>query len=196
MTTNTVRKPSLHVYTVGCQRELALSAVTGLRLLNAPLQSEVNVEIIQASQPARMLIDTDELDEETVIYVMGEQGSALVAVGAGATKSEFADTLNLAAVKTGVTALEVAQGVLLSSSNVGSDAVIELDLLEGDLTNGVLSAFGSDVVAVVNGTRMTGRGNLIEIRTEAVQADFRVAAGFEGLIGPVRLCPSLVDDPG
>ncbi len=120
------------------------------------------------------------LADNLVFQLSGTSGAETFNFGAGTSKSQIADAVNLVSDSTGVSAAVTAGDLVLSSTNYGSEALVAVDVIsEG--SSGTFSAnldsnraLGSDIVATVNGVEASGNANTLSINTSSLALSLTV----------------------
>lgn len=130
---------------------------------------------------------TPGISHDAVFELVGKSGSEVFNVKAGTTISELVNQINLVTDSTGVLA-SVDSGdadkLLLTSTEYGSDAFVDLRVIDenssGTFTDAVGAGArdaGSDVVAKINGVDASGKGNTLSINTSSLALSMTVSAG-------------------
>ncbi len=124
------------------------------------------------------------LAEDVVFELQGSSGSEVFNVSAGTSIDELVSQINLVSDATGVTALANGTSLELSSSDYGSDAVVDLRVIEEAATGTFTTEIGSgvrdtgqDIKAKVNGIDASGNGNSLSINTSTLDLSLTVDAG-------------------
>jgi flagellin len=123
------------------------------------------------------------LAADLVVKVAGQNGSEAFTFEAGATLDQIINAINLVQDATGVQAVNNAGELDFESTGYGSAAIVDIEVLsEG--TGGTFEAAqsarrtaGTDIVARVNGTTASGRGNTLSINTATLDLSLTVADG-------------------
>lgn len=147
------------------------------------------IQVTQAAAAAELTF-TDAnatLDAEAEIQLSGSQGTVTLQFAAGATLDQIATAVNASSGNSGVEAAVDGNDLVLSSTDVGSDATVAVEVLQGDFDTGENTAQGTDVVVNVDGVEFTGNGNQVQIHTETLQADVEFAEGFVGAADPITI---------
>ena len=145
-------------------------------------QQTLDVEVTQAAGTASLTFsDADAtLDDDVTLALSGNEGTVVLEFAAGATLDQVAAADSANSDASGVTATVNGNDLTISSTGVGSDAAVSIEVVEGTFDTGANSATGTDVQVNVNGVNFTGQGNSIEINTSTLRADVEFAAGFTG----------------
>lgn len=123
------------------------------------------------------------LQDDLVVKISGLSGAEVFTFEAGATLDQVADAVNLVSDAIGVTASNSAGSLTLNSSDYGSDAFVDVEVIsEG--ANGTFEdnlsdtrANGTDVVATVNGYTASGDGNKLSINSTTLDFSLTVSEG-------------------
>ncbi|MEM1069295.1 MAG: flagellin [Planctomycetota bacterium] len=120
------------------------------------------------------------LADDLVFQLSGQQGAETFNFGAGTSKSQIADAVNLVSDSTAVAAAVTSGDLVLSSTEFGSEALVAVDVIsEG--ASGTFGAnldstrnLGSDIVATVNGVEASGDANTLSINTSSLALSLTV----------------------
>lgn len=134
------------------------------------------------------------LASDVVFELQGTTGSEVFSVSAGTTIDELVSQINLVSDATGITAVANLQTLELTSSDYGSDAVVDLRVIEEDAAGTFTTEIGAgirdtgaDISAKVNGVDASGNGNSLNINTAtldlAITVDDGSSADFGFTIG-------------
>ncbi len=147
------------------------------------------IEVTQAAENAELTFtDADAtLDADVEIQLSGSEGTVVMQFAAGATLDQMATAINAATGNSGVEAAVNGNDLVLSSTDVGSDATVAVDVIAGDFDTGANMAEGTDVVVTVDGVEFTGDGNEVSVNTEALKMDIEIAEGFAGVADPITI---------
>jgi len=123
------------------------------------------------------------LQDDLVVKIAGLSGAEVFTFQAGATIDQVAAAVNLVSDAIGVTASNSSGALSLTSSEYGSDAFVDVEVIsEG--ANGTFEsnlsttrANGTDVVATVNGFSANGDGNTLSINSTTLDFSLTVADG-------------------
>jgi flagellin len=123
------------------------------------------------------------LNADVDIEISGSSGSEVFTFEAGAMRAQIAAAINLVSDATSVTAAEVGSSLVLTSSDYGSSAFVDVSIIaEG--TGGTFGAGfaatrdeGTDIAATVNGVTANGLGNTLSINTATLDLKATVGAG-------------------
>jgi flagellin len=123
------------------------------------------------------------LTADLVLKIAGQNGSEAFTFEAGATLEQIVNAINLVQDATGVRAVDNAGDLDFESTGYGSAAIVDIEVL----SEGVGGAFeaaqsarrtaGTDIVARVNGTTASGRGNTLSINTATLDLSLTVDDG-------------------
>jgi flagellin len=127
---------------------------------------------------------TGGLDDDLVIEISGATGSELLQFNANSSVDLIADAINAASDATGVTAANSSGNLVLSSIAYGTNAFVDVKVVEEDDNDtfkdgfgGPLRGYGTDVVAAVNGIQANGDGNTLSINTSGLDLSLTVTDG-------------------
>ncbi len=123
------------------------------------------------------------LADDLVFQLNGSAGAETFNFGAGTSKDQIAEAVNLVSDSTGVSALVDAGALTLTSTDYGTDALVNIDVIsEG--ASGTFAAnldvtrdTGSDIEATVNGVEATGSANTLSINTSSLDLSLTVEDG-------------------
>ena len=120
------------------------------------------------------------LADDLVFQLSGEQGAETFNFGAGTSKSQISDAVNLVSDSTGVSAAVTSGDLVLSSTAFGSEALVAVDVISegasGTFATNLDSnrALGADIVATVNGVEASGDANTLSINTSSLALSLTV----------------------
>jgi flagellin len=124
------------------------------------------------------------LAADAVFELQGSKGSEVFNVSAGTSIDELISQINLVSDATGITAAADGTTLQLTSSDYGSDAVVDLRVIEEAATGTFTTEIdagardeGTDIVAKVNGVNASGRGNQLSINTSTLDVSVTVDEG-------------------
>jgi flagellin len=123
------------------------------------------------------------LDSDIVFELSGATGADVLSFGTGTGISTIVDAINAGSDSTGVTAVDNAGTLELTSTAYGSDAFVNVNILSGDSSHtfatglSATRATGTDITASVNGIQASGRGNTLSINTASLDLSLTVSAG-------------------
>ena len=160
---------------------------------------EVEVAIVASAQHGTLLLsmgagtlDLDDAESRFVIEVAGSKGSREFTFASGATLDTIAEQVNTFAAVTGVSAVASGTGVVLKTTEYGTDEFVSVDIVEvggqagavygttdldentadttplatyATATNAVRDA-GQDIGAIINGITATADGKIARITTD------------------------------
>ena len=125
------------------------------------------------------------LKDDLVFQLNGANGAQTFNFGGGTSAGEIAAALNLVSDSTGVAATFASGELSLTSTEFGSDALVNIDVIsEGGLGTFAdsLSAVrdnGTDIVATVNGVEAGGNANTLSINTATLDLSLTVNKGSD-----------------
>ncbi|WP_404310623.1 flagellin N-terminal helical domain-containing protein [Neorhodopirellula lusitana] len=131
------------------------------------------------------------LAEDVVFELLGATGSEVFNVSAGTSIDDLVKQINLVQDATGVIASKDGESLVLTSSEYGSDAVVDLRVIQEE-TGGTfdtspigsgLRVTGTDIQAKVNGVDADGRGNTLSINTSTLDISITVDDGSSESVG-------------
>ena len=123
------------------------------------------------------------LNADLVVQVRGSEGSEVFQFEKGASLESIVQSINLVSDATGVNAVDDSGTLKLTSTNFGSDAVIDIEVISegagGTFKTGLTAntATGSDIRASVNGITADGDGNSFSINTSTLDINLTVNDG-------------------
>lgn len=133
------------------------------------------------------------ISNDAVFELVGKSGSEVFNVKAGTKLSELVSQINLVSDSTGVSASvdpDDATRLLLKSTEYGSDAFVDLRVIDEDSAGTFTTSVGagsrdtgSDIVAKINGVDANGKGNSLSINTSSLALSLTVDAGSSADIG-------------
>ncbi len=121
--------------------------------------------------------------DDLVVSIGGSTGREVFNFEAGASVNQIAAAVNLVSDATGVAASQSAGVLTLNSTEYGSDAFIDVDVLDegaaGTFESGLSAARieGTDIQGTVNGVNADGDGNVLRINTATLDLSLTVADG-------------------
>lgn len=129
--------------------------------------------------------DAAQLDrvQDLVLQVSGIEGSEVFNFQTGATITQLVNAINLVSDATGVTATDNSGQLQLDSSDYGSNAFVDIEVISegslGSFESSLSSArnTGTDLTALVNGVRANADGNDLSINTATLDLDLTITAG-------------------
>ncbi len=125
------------------------------------------------------------LNDDVVFELSGSNGSETFNFKAGASLKQVSDAINLVSDATGVKASIVDGALELNSTTYGSDSKIAIDVISeganGNFTASLTSTrdIGADIIAQVNGTEASGKGNRLSINTATLDLSLSVTEGSD-----------------
>ena len=126
-------------------------------------------------------VDEGGLTDAVVFELSGTNGAEVLSFGANTTIDQLVDGINLVSDATGVTATANGTTLEFTTSAYGSDAFVDLSVIEDD--GGLFAdsrTTGTDVIAKVNGIAATGSGNVLSINTASLDLTATVDSSFTG----------------
>jgi len=133
---------------------------------------------------------TGGLTQDAVFELQGTTGSEVFNVSAGTGIDDLISQINLVSDATGITASKDGTTLTLTSKAYGSDAIVDLRVIE-EATGGTLTAevgagirdTGADIQAKVNGVDASGRGNKLTVNTATLDLQLTVDDGSSTDLG-------------
>lgn len=129
------------------------------------------------------------IDQDLVFQLSGATGSEVLTFEANTSLELLVNGINAVSDATGVTAAAngTSDGLILSSSAYGSNAFVDLQIIE-EGSGGAFATelgqgdrqIGTDIVASVNGITANGNGNDLSINTATLDLSATITAGFVG----------------
>jgi len=125
----------------------------------------------------------DGLAADLVVEISGKAGSEVFSFSAGTSLDQMVEAINLVKDSTGVEAAIEDGNLSLSSSDYGSNAFVDINVIAegegGQFRQGLttLRENGTDVDASVNGVKATGNGNRLSLNTSRLDLSLSVEAG-------------------
>ncbi len=144
----------------------------------------VTVQVLASAQTARLSGlgggAGGALQSATTLEVRGEYGADVLSFASGTTLSDMATAINSSQELTGVTASAAGGTLYLNSTNYGSDALVEIQVLTGDFTptGGVVTDTGVDPTVTINGFTATTRGLEASVVSGSLSLDLSLSAAF------------------
>ncbi len=147
----------------------------------------VDVDVTVSAQPATMLYPMSMISGEVTLEIAGVNGVETLQFVSGTGSDVLMDAINQVREATGVSAAyangsTVSNGLLLYSTEWGSDAFVSVDRLTGgDFvtkdatdTNVIQRAEGRDVAGTINGAFTVGKGLTLSLNTTYLTLDVQV----------------------
>lgn len=123
------------------------------------------------------------------VEITGSEGTTTISVGTFESAESVRDKINAETANTGVSASVSGTTLTLTSTGVGSAAIIEVNVTSGSFAtsggNGDGTANGQDALATVNGQSLTASGNDFTITDGGSTVSFTAVQGFTGTIDDV-----------
>ncbi|MEZ6137245.1 MAG: flagellin [Pirellulaceae bacterium] len=129
------------------------------------------------------------LNADLVVQLTGATGSEVFQFEKGASLASVIQSINLVSDATGIQAEDDGGSLKLSGTSYGSDSLVAVEVISegegGTFESGLTSsrANGTDVVATVNGTAATGKGNTLSINTSTLDLELTVSDGSSTSVG-------------
>lgn len=157
---------------------------------------DVTVRVTQSAQTARLTFlgqtagGPSTLSATATVQIRGQIGSQLLSFASGSTLSEIRDAIRVFAAGTGVSAVvssvsvgTAASALILTSTEVGSDAFVSVSAIEGNFVtassaNTTSRADGQDAGVLINGAAASVRGLLANVRSGALDAQIHLTQAF------------------
>ncbi len=119
----------------------------------------VDINVSSAATKAADSYTGGTLGSATTLTVTGSEGTTVIQLANGATKTDIAEAFNAVTYLTGVAAAVSGANVNFSSTGYGTDATIRISATSGTFaTTSGGSAAGTNAVATINGQTVTGEG--------------------------------------
>ncbi|HCK41853.1 MAG TPA: flagellin [Planctomycetaceae bacterium] len=126
-------------------------------------------------------VEAGGLVNAVVLELAGTNGAEVLSFGANTTLTELVDGINLVSDATGVEATANGTTLELTSSSYGSDAIVDLSVIDDTAALFTDSReVGTNIAATVNGVTATGDSNVLTINTATLDLTATLAAGFTG----------------
>lgn len=129
------------------------------------------------------------LAQDAVFSLAGATGAEVFNFEAGTSIAQLANAINLVQDATGVEATVNGTTLELVSSLYGSDAFVDIQLIDETAGGTIRTAIGAgardegtDVVASINGISAKAQGNVITINTATLDLKTTIEQGFTGSI--------------
>ncbi len=110
----------------------------------------------------------------TELAIAGALGTATITLASGTTQAEIVSTINLAKAQTGVSAIQGADNISLSSTTYGSDAFVSVEVLSGGQINGSYGTAvsdGSTANDIQDGVKQSGDDANVTVNGQSAGAD-------------------------
>ncbi|WP_442511459.1 flagellin [Novipirellula sp. SH528] len=127
---------------------------------------------------------TGGLAKDVVFELLGKSGSEVFNVSAGTGIDDLVNQINLVQDATGVSATKDGTSLVLTSSEYGSDAVVDLRVIQEEAGGTFDTAIGAgardtgeDIKAKINGVDASGKGNELSINTSTLDLSLTVDSG-------------------
>jgi flagellin len=118
------------------------------------------------------------LDDAVSFNVTGSRGTVTITGANNEQYTSLRDKINLESHLTGVTASVSGDDLIFTSIDYGTRESVSVTVNSGTFTPG--SDTGVDAVATINGTILTGDGNVFDIVDNGFHARIKFASGFSG----------------
>jgi flagellin len=111
-----------------------------------------------------------DLAGDIVFELTGSKGTQVFSFDTGTTAAQVIAAINSASDATGVTASATGSNLTLNSSDYGSEAAIDIDMIsdtEGSFTASLSGTHdtGADIVGKINGLTATGKGTTLSVNS-------------------------------
>ncbi len=158
--------------TSGVPAQIANVAIQQVDLSGGPRQ--VDIVLSQAATQASAAGTIAGAQPGAVVRISGELGSRTISVAGGASVAQVEAAINSERDFTGV----FASGGQIFSTDVGSDAFVQIEELSGDLA-GIAEGRteGTDAVGTIEGQAATGDGNTLSLSDASLRAAVTFAPG-------------------
>ena len=155
------------------------ASLTGVQVQQADLAGgpqNVQVQVTSAATQATAGTIGVAPQAGSTIRISGELGTATVDIAAGASQGDVIDAINAQSAFTGVFASSSGD---VFSTEFGSDASVQIDVVSGSFGGPSGNFNGTDVVGTINGQAAAGSGNTLSTNGPALTASVTVdpAAG-------------------
>lgn len=169
---------------------------------------EIEVVVTASAQHAGLFLSTagalnlDDADSRFTFEIAGAKGSRQFSFASGTTLASIADTINTFKDVTGVSAATSGTGLVIKSTEYGSDQFVSFDIVDrggqagevftlstvdentADDTSGVaftavnnaIRDSGQDVGAIINGITATSRGRTASVATDFLDLSIELTA--------------------
>ncbi|MFV1963955.1 MAG: flagellin [Pirellulaceae bacterium] len=120
---------------------------------------------------------------DLTLQITGQQGTEVFNFTTGASVNQMVSAITLVSDATGVTAQQSGSTLTLKSTNYGSNAFVDVNVVSegagGSFETGLSAtrSTGTDIVAVVNGINANGDGNKFSIDTSTLDMSITVSDG-------------------
>jgi len=152
--------------------------------LGTTSQIAVDIDISTEASQAQITVASGafDLNDDLVVQISGADGAEVFTFDSGATLSQIVDAINLVSDATGVTASQASGVLTLESSAYGTDAYVDVEVIENGTGNFETSLSagrdeGTDIVATVNGVQAKGDGNTLSINSATLDISVTVDDG-------------------
>lgn len=166
----------------------AVTSGTGTDTVNGSSQVEAAGNLT-AGAPTVTDGDPGGLTEDVVFELAGSTGAEVFNFQAGTSLDNIASAINLFTDSTSVVASGSGTTLTLNSSDYGSNAFVDVQVLSedtgGDFTAAIGQserATGTDVIASVNGLTANADGNRLSINTASLDLTLELGAGLTDTI--------------
>lgn len=149
--------------------------VHSVTILEGASQKPLELVVLQAARPARLKLDFSQLDGSITFMLLSNCGSMLFSFEPSSTLGELIEEIRKHTSTTGIEARQSGEDSFeLISKQIGLNAVIEIDLIEGELGQNGHAAVGSDAKATIDGTPVTAFGGLLCHRDHEIALDVQI----------------------
>lgn len=145
------------------------SEITDVDILNKNTGDAVTVNITIDTQATQATNDYQggALSQDTTLTISGPEGTTTISLDNGDSTDTIADAFNAVTHSTGITATRIdANRIDFKTVDYGTAASIEIEATAGSFTlttSGTVT--GTDAVATVNGSSVTGDGSVFNVNT-------------------------------
>lgn len=138
----------------------------------------VDVDITTSAERATLGVPSGDATESTTIQIGSNRGTTQLTFANGTTQAQMESAINAVTEITGVFA---STNHSIYSTDYGTDAYVEVEVLNGGAGTGFTSTtdYGVDIEATVNGVAATGDGRTLKVRTGML--DVEVTATDAGM---------------
>jgi len=123
------------------------------------------------------------LNADLVVRLTGATGAEVFQFQKGASLGSVIQSINLVQDATGIRAEDDGGNLKLTSTTYGSKSLVDVEVISegvgGTFKSGLTAprASGTDILATVNGTAATGKGNTLSLNTATLDLSLTVADG-------------------
>lgn len=192
---------SVSVQASSVERDVSISGVNGSQVTDfdiVSVQTDISQDIA-GSVTATATTATLNYDgfflggaaASATFDLTGELGTERFSISFAQSLSSIRDEINAVSGNTGVSAAVSGNSIILTSTNAGSSATIEIDVISGSFNttggNGDGTANGTDAAATINGQSLTADRNRFTVTetTGTFEVDFQ--QGFTGVFDTINV---------